>query len=98
MARCGAQIELFCAWTVDAWLEVLADVSRGGSERGLVGFGAGNAGRSGELAAVIVRVHSQELLVDLVRDPGTTHPVRRSLYTHHAKSGLVPASCLSCWC
>ncbi|BDA49200.1 probable serine/threonine-protein kinase SIS8 [Coccomyxa sp. Obi] len=35
----------------------------------------GNAGRSGELAAVIVRVHSQELLVDLVRDPGTTHPI-----------------------
>ncbi|CAL8464074.1 g3609 [Coccomyxa elongata] len=35
----------------------------------------GNAGRSGELAAVVVRVHSQELLVDLVRDPGTTHPI-----------------------
>ena len=35
----------------------------------------GEAGRSGELAAVIVRVHSQELLVDLVADPGATHPV-----------------------
>lgn len=25
---------------------------------------------------MVVGVHSQELLVDLVRDPGTTHPVR----------------------
>ncbi|KAK9918746.1 hypothetical protein WJX75_006516 [Coccomyxa subellipsoidea] len=35
----------------------------------------GEAGRSGELAAIIVRVHSQELLVDLVVDPGATHPI-----------------------
>lgn len=43
---------------------------------------AGEAGLSGELAAVIVRVHSQELLVDLVIEPGATTAVRpHSLFT-----------------
>jgi hypothetical protein len=37
---------------------------------------AGRAGASGEIAAVMVRVHAQELLVDLVVDPGSTRLVR----------------------
>ncbi len=52
-------------------------------------FGAGLLGASDEMAVVVVRVESQELLVDLVESAGKTFPSTLSPVAQTGRGGQV---------